>query len=243
MAHLTFLGLIPARKGSKGIPSKNLKILDDKPLVQFAVETALASMLLNCIALSTDSEEIMDFASQFQRIEIPFLRPSKLATDSSPAIDVIRHAVDYYEAKGRSFDYVVLLQPTSPFRMPNLIDSAIDQIVRTQADSLVSLRKIPERFNPYWAYEQRSGWFDKVIKPSTTTAISRRQDLPDTFYRDGEIYITRTSLIRKGQVTGGKVTAVINENEFAINLDTMEDWVQAKQIVKKWKKTTSPMCW
>ncbi|MHA4737754.1 acylneuraminate cytidylyltransferase family protein [Dyadobacter sp. MSC1_007] len=241
MTHPTFLGLIPARKGSKGIPNKNLKILDDKPLVQYTIETALGSGRLDCIALSTDGKKIMDFASQFQGIETPFLRPPELATDSSPAIDVIRHAIDYYEAAGRSFDYVVLLQPTSPFRMPDVIDSAIGQIVRVQADSLVSLGKMPDRFNPYWAYEHSSGWFERVMQP--TNMIARRQDLPDTYYRDGEIYITRTSLIRKGQITGGKVTALINENQFAINLDTMEDWVQAEQIVKQWKKITNPMYW
>jgi CMP-N,N'-diacetyllegionaminic acid synthase len=241
MTHPTFLCLIPARKGSKGIPNKNLKILDDKPLVQYTIETALASRRLDCIAISTDSEEIVDFASQFQGLEIPFLRPPELATDSSPAIDVVRHATDYYETAGRSFDYVVLLQPTSPFRMLDLVDSAIKQILRVQADSLVSLRKIPERFNPYWAYEHSSGWFDKVIE--RTNIISRRQDLPETYYRDGEIYISRISLIRSGQITGDKVTAVINENEFAVNLDTMEDWIQAEQIVKQWKKITSPMYW
>lgn len=237
------LGLIPAREGSQGIPGKNMKLLDGKPLIQYTIEAALQSRRLQCIAVSTDSQDISNFCSRFSRVETPFLRPAELANNLSPVVDTILHAIDHYQTAGRSFDYVILLQPTSPFRMTGFIDRAIDQLSELGAESLVSFRKIPDRFNPYWAYEKKPGSFGRLINPPTNTlTVSRRQDLPDTYYRDGEIYITSTSLIREGLVTGGKIAGLITENGFGINLDTMEDWEQAEQIVEEWKRTSSQMC-
>lgn len=232
------LGLIPARMGSKGVPGKNMKLLDGMPLIQYTFEAAEQSELLDTILVSTDCPEIAFFAHCFAKITVPFLRPTRLATDHSPMIDVVAHALNYAGQECGGFEYVVLLQPTCPFRAPGIIDSTIRHIIQQNADSLVTVRKIPDAFNPFWAYAFRENGFEKAIDSPNRPAITRRQDLPPTYYRDGEIYIVRTSLIREGLLTGGKVAAWLNNNAFGINIDTPADWAQAENLVQKWKDQT-----
>lgn len=226
------LGLIPARMGSKGIPGKNMKVLGEKPLIQYTIESAQQSDLLHTLTISTDSPETIRFAQQFHRISVPFLRPAELATDHAPMIDVVRHTISYYGNAGHYFDFVMLLQPTSPFRKPGLIDQAIRQIVDRSANSLVTIRRIPEQFNPHWAYQEKGSFLEKILQESI---ITRRQDLPPAYYRDGQIYITQTSLIQEGNMAGAKISALINDDIFSINLDTHADWIQAEAIIQKWK--------
>ncbi|MGG7665801.1 cytidylyltransferase domain-containing protein [Dyadobacter sp. BHUBP1] len=229
------LGLIPARMGSKGVPGKNMKLLDGIPLIQYTFEAAERSQLLDTILVSTDCPETAFFANCFAKITAPFLRPANLATDYSPMIDVITHALNYAEEHGDCFEYIVLLQPTCPFRAPGIIDDTVRYIVRQNADSLVTLRKIPDAFNPCWAYAFGENGLERVSEHPTFT---RRQDLPATYHRDGEIYITRTSLIREGLITGGKTATWLNNHAFGINIDTPVDWTLAENLVQQWKELT-----
>lgn len=225
------MGLIPARVGSKGIPGKNLKALGGKPLIQYSIESALQSSGLDAILVSTDSPDIQNFARTFCHVNCPFLRPARLADDHAAMIEVVRHALDYCQTSGHRFDYVMLLQPTSPFRQHGLIDRAIRQIMDEKADSLISVRSIPQPFNPYWAFQFKEAFLEPAIHHPL---ISRRQDLPETYHRDGEIYIARTSLVREGSIIGGKTAALIQQNAVHVNLDTEADWVQAEQMIAKW---------
>nr|WP_295926191.1 acylneuraminate cytidylyltransferase family protein [uncultured Dyadobacter sp.] len=227
------LGLIPARMGSKGIPGKNMKVLGGKPLIQYTIESAQQSDLLHTLAVSTDSSETSRFARQFHCVAAPFLRPDALATDHTPMIEVVRHAIDYYGSAGHYFDFVVLLQPTSPFRKPGLIDKAIRQILDQGADSLVTVRKIPEQFNPHWAYQEKENFLEKKLPG---TVITRRQDLPTAYSRDGQIYITRTTLIQEGIMTGGKISALIDDHAANINIDTHVDWIRAENMIQEWNE-------
>ena len=95
------LGIIPARAGSKGIPNKNIRLLAGKPLICYTIQSALLSNKLDTILISTDSEEVIAISEQYERIEIPFIRPKELSSDTTPTIDVIRHAVKYYKEIGR----------------------------------------------------------------------------------------------------------------------------------------------
>lgn len=232
------LGLIPARMGSKGVPGKNMKLLDGMPLIQYTFEAAEQSELLDTILVSTDCPEIAFFANCFAKITAPFLRPARLATDRSPMIDVVAHALNYAAQDWGRFEYVVLLQPTCPFREPGMIDASIRHIIRQYADSLITVRKIPDAFNPFWAYAFRESGFERAMNNGDFPTITRRQDLPATYHRDGEIYIARTSLIREGLLTGGKVAAWLNDNAFAINIDTPADWTQAENLLEQWKEQT-----
>lgn len=232
------LGLIPARMGSKGVPGKNMKLLDGTPLIQYTLEAAEQSELLDTILVSTDCPETAFLANCFAKITAPFLRPAHLAADATPMIEVIAHALHYSEQNWGAFDYIMLLQPTCPFRVPDIIDASIHHIIRHNADSLITVRKIPDAFNPFWAYAFRGNGFEKAINHANNPTITRRQDLPPAYYRDGEIYIARTSLVHEGTITGGKVAAWLNDNEFGINIDTPADWVQAENLLQQWKNLT-----
>ena len=223
------LGIIPARAGSKGIPNKNIRLLAGKPLICYTIQSALLSNKLDTILISTDSEEVIAISEQYERIEIPFIRPKELSSDTTPTIDVIRHAVKYYKEIGRTFDYICLLQPKSPFRGDNLIDKTIEKIIETKADSLITIRKVPAKYNPHWTFEMKENFLS--ISTSEKHIISRRQDLPDAWYRDGKIYISTVKQIQKGLLPGGNIFGFINENEPDINIDTWQDWALAEKLL------------
>ena len=124
---MRILGLIPARGGSKGVPNKNIKLLGDKPLLEYTSEVALQSKYISKLVLSSDSDQIIK-AGEKLGIEIPFKRPSDLAEDKSPTLPVILHALDFYESQGIFFDAVCLLQVTNPFRTVDFLDKAIQKI-------------------------------------------------------------------------------------------------------------------
>lgn len=228
---MRILGIVPARGGSKGVPRKNIRLLGGKPLLAYTAESAKASSFLTKIVLSTDDEEIAETGRQWG-FDVPFLRPSELALDSSPTLPVIQHALDYYSLKGEEFDAMVLLEVTSPFRMPGLIDSAIAKFIELDADALVSVLPIPESYNPHWAFEQdEKGYLQ--IATGDTKIIPRRQELPKAFHRDGSIYITKTSVVKQGSLYGTKLAFVENDPKYSINIDTLKDWEQAENWLFK----------
>lgn len=235
------LGLIPARMGSRGVVGKNMKLLGNEPLIQYTIDAAVQSRLLHKIIVSTDCPVMARFANSFEGVSAPFLRPAHLATDHSAMADVVLHALEYAQNQWEDFEYVVLLQPTSPFRMPGIVNGALRQILTEGADSLISLRKIPDAFNPFWAYYRHDYHIAPVVADAMQSII-RRQDLPTTFHRDGQIYIARTSLVQKGMITGGKISAWFNDDDFGVNIDTMADWLQAENLLEKWKKQTKSPC-
>src|SRR5690606_16539362 len=118
------LGLIPARGGSKGIPKKNIKLLNGRPLLEYTFNTAKSAKKLSRVILSSEDPEIMELANKIG-LEVLFTRPQELARDTTSSLEVIRHCLEFFEAQGEIFDAICLLQPTTPFREKNLIDSAI----------------------------------------------------------------------------------------------------------------------
>ena len=230
---MRILGIIPARAGSKGVPGKNIKLLDGKPLIWYTIQTAKRSNVFSEIILSTEDQEIADIALGMG-ISIPSLRPKELAYDSSKSIDVVLHCVKEQFNRGFIYDAVILLQPTSPFREENLIENTLRVFEERKADSLVTVRKVPDHFNPHWVFESDE---QKMLKISTgeNEIISRRQDLPEAFYRDGQLYITSTEVLLKNRTFfGQRLTYFVNEFEGAkINIDTMGDWHKAEEYILK----------
>jgi len=209
------LGLIPARGGSKGVPGKNKKELGGKPLVAYTIEAAQKSTLLTNIVLSTDDENIAQVGKKYG-IEVPFIRPEYLASDTAKSIDVVQHAIQFYEDLGQSYDAVCLLQPTTPFRDCESIDQAIDTV--------------PHEYNPHWVFEEINGSLQ--ISTGEKEIISRRQELPNAYHRDGSIYLTSIDLIKQGTFYGKRMGYVISNPEIHINIDTLQDWKQAESIIK-----------
>ena len=224
---MTILAIIPARSGSKGVPGKNIKILGTKPLLQYTAEAAKKSSLLSDIIISTDSPEIAAIARNCN-IEVPFIRPAELATDTAPSIDLVIHAVNFLEQQGRSYDAVCLLQPTNPFRSVGFIDKAITKFENMQADSLISVLPVPHEYNPHWTFVSTG---DDSLKIATgeKEIIKRRQDLPPAYFRDGSIYLTKTSVIKQQHsFYGNRIGYIESDPMFYINIDSSIDWTNAE---------------
>lgn len=228
---MKILGLIPARGGSKGVPKKNIKLLGRKPLIEYTIDAAKDSKLLSQIVVSTDDEEIA-IAAEVAGYKPPFVRPAELAEDTSTSLEVVQHAITFFESQNIFFDAVCLLQPTSPFREKGSIDKAIERFMHSNADCLVSVLPIPQEFNPHWAFEESENGLLKIAT-GETTIIPRRQALPKAFHRDGSIYITKTEVIKTGSLYGNKIAYIESDSEFHVNIDTMKDWETAEKLLNK----------
>ena len=229
---MKILGIIPARGGSKGIPKKNIKLLGGIPLLEYTAKSALASKFLSSVILSSDDSEIIEVAKNLG-IEVPFIRPENLSQDDTPSLSVIKHALEFFETKNEFFDAICLLQVTSPFRQENLIDRSIQKFESEDLDSLISVREVPTDFNPHWIFELDTKDHLKIAT-GDEKIISRRQDLPKAFHRDGAIYITRTDVILKqNSLYGSSIGYIESKNDLYVNIDTPDDWLTAEEIAKK----------
>ncbi|BCY27240.1 cytidylyltransferase domain-containing protein [Flavobacterium okayamense] len=226
---MKILAVIPARGGSKGIPKKNIKLLGNKPLLQFTAEKALASKFLTQVILSTDSDEIAQVGKTIG-LEVPFIRPQNLALDTTPTIEVLQHALKFYENQEVFFDAICILQPTTPFREEGVIDKAIEKFKTTNVDTLISVLEVPHQFNPHWTFEVDNQEHLKIAT-GDTQIIPRRQELPKTYYRDGSIYIIKTNLIKEGVLFKNSIGYIESNPKNNVNLDTMEDWILAEKII------------
>lgn len=230
---MKLLAIIPARGGSKGVPRKNIRLLGGKPLIWYSFEAARASNLFQDIILSTEDQEIADIGRELG-ISVPFIRPKELSEDDTKSISVVQHALTVLENKGFQYDAVALLQPTSPFRRKNLITEARDIMLSRDADSIISVRVVPHKYNPHWVFVPDN---ENYLNISTgeKEIISRRQNLPTTYYRDGQLYITSTKVIKTlNSFMGNKVAYIVNNDPGSgINIDTENDWQEAESFIEK----------
>ena len=228
---MRILGIIPARGGSKGIPRKNIKILGGQPLLKYTWDVASKSKYLTTVILSTEDDGIMEVGKSLG-IPIPFKRPISLSEDASTSLDVIKHALNFYEQKGEPFDAVCLLQVTSPFRTVSFLDEAIKKFIDSKSDALVSVLEVPHEYNPHWTFKADSS--DQLsISTGEQKIITRRQDLPKTYHRDGSIYLTKASVIlNESSLFGNSLSYILSNKNTHVNIDTMEDWNKAEVICK-----------
>jgi CMP-N,N'-diacetyllegionaminic acid synthase len=228
---MKILAIIPARGGSKGVSGKNIKLLNGKPLLAYTSEIALQSKQLAEVVVSTEDEQIITVAKSLG-IKVPFSRPMALAQDHTPTIDVIIHALRWYEKQNVFFDAVCLLQVTSPFRTVDFLDKAIEKFMASGCDSLVSVQKVPHEYNPHWTFEVNAEGNLKIAT-GESEIIYRRQELPPAYHRDGSLYITKTKVLLEEHSLYGKSTAFIeSESEFYVNIDTMQDWEKAEEMIQ-----------
>ncbi len=220
---MVIIAIIPARGGSKGVPGKNIKLLNGKPLIGFTIQSALEANKISRVVVSTDDPTIQDIAVKYGA-EVPFLRPSYLALDNTPTLPVVQHALQYYLEQGENFDAVCLLQPTTPFRKQGIIDQAIEKFTSSGADALITVVPVPHQFNPHWVFEpNEEGFLAPAIRDKPT--ISRRQDLPPAFIRDGAIYLTKSNVVlKKNSLYGDKLAYLETDIAHYVNVDTPEDW-------------------
>jgi CMP-N-acetylneuraminic acid synthetase len=224
------LGIIPARGGSKEVHRKNARPLCGKPLIGYTAEVALASARLNRVVVSTDDEGIASLARRFS-LDVPFMRPAELARDDTPMLPVVQHALTTLRDEGDSFDAVCLLQPTTPIRGGNEIDGCIRMLVESEADAVVTVTPVPPEYNPHWVYIEEPGGGLRLAS-GEWEPVSRRQDLPEAFHRDGSVYVTRTEVVLgQNSLYGKKLLGYIVRDSKRVNIDTEDDWRRAERLL------------
>jgi len=226
------LAIIPARGGSKGVPRKNIKLLNGKPLIQYTIDAALESNVLHTVMVSTDDEEIATVSKKLGAA-VPELRPAHLASDKSPTIDTVLYTLDFFERRGLSYDAVMLLQPTAPGRKAVDIKLAIEKYEKENLDSLISVLPTPHEYNPYWSFEDAGDGSLRLSVPQEEI-ISRRQELPITYFRSGDIYVTSADVLKaRHSLYGSRLGHHVMKWEDHINIDTMEDWDKAQKYFEE----------
>lgn len=225
------LAIIPARAGSKRLPGKNIKSLAGKPLIQWTMEAAKYCKSITEVIVSTDDESIVELAQKIN-VNVPFLRPDKLAQDESTSIDVIRHAIMFFEKQGRYFDYIMLLQPTSPLRTSCHIDEAINLLKDKKADAIISV--CPTEHSPLWSNTlDDSCKMDLFI--SSEIKNTRSQDLPVHYRLNGAIYLTKVErlLAENTMFIKDNIFAYKMTTESSVDIDERIDFTLAEAIMKK----------
>lgn len=221
--------IIPARGGSKGIPHKNIKPLNGKPLIHYTIDVARGITNDEDICVSTDDIDIIKCVENYG-LKVPFVRPAELATDTAGTYEVLLHALDFYEKQGRKYDVVLLLQNTSPFRTVQHVKDALE-LYHPDIDMVVSVNET--KTNPYYnCFEDDNQGFLK--KTLNCRSFTRRQDAPKTFEYNGAIYVINPESLKKmslGHFTR-RVKYVMDELH-SVDLDNIIDWEFAEFVMKE----------
>lgn len=221
------LAIIPARGGSKGVPRKNIRDLVGKPLIAWTIETAQQSKYIDRLILSSEDNEIVRVAKKWG-CEVPFVRPLELAQDTTPGIEPVIHAVNTLK---ESYDYVVLLQPTSPLRTIEDIDACIEMCIERNVPACVSVCEAEH--SPYWMFTLgERGKMKKLIDLDNN--YLRRQDIPSVYRLNGAVYVAKTEFILKNKSfltdeTAGYIMSI----EHSIDIDTEKDFRFAELLLQK----------
>ena len=222
------LVIIPARGGSKCIPHKNIKQFNGKPLIYYTIDTARSITSDENICVSTDDDEIIEMVEKYG-LKVPFKRPDELATDTAGTYEVLLHALDFYEAQGKHFEAIILLQTTSPFRKAEQVKEAIN-FFNKDVDMVVSVKECAA--NPYYSvFEENTEGYLNVCKGDGN--IFRRQDAPKVYEYNGAIYILNADILKTTHMhkMQKRVKYVMDEIS-SFDLDTMSDWNMAEMIAK-----------
>ena len=221
----TVLALITARGGSKGIPGKNLKLLSGKPLINWTIDAAINSKYIDRLILSSDDDDIIQEAVS-SGCEVPFKRPTELALDNSSSMDAVVHALENVEEE---YDYLLLLQPTSPFRKTKQIDAIIEEGIELQSDIVVSVCEAKK--HPAFMYSLDG---DKLVPVMGVQAHKRRQDMPKVYEHNGALYFSRISYLLEARSYNNEgARAFLMDNLSSIDLDEKIDWEFAEYLIMK----------
>jgi len=229
---LHILGLIPARGGSKAIRKKNIALLAGKPLLAYTCEAALASRRLTRVLLNTDDPEIAE-VGRACGVDAPFMRPADLAADDTPILPVIQHALGWLKEQQHYLaDIVVLLQPTSPLRRAEHVDAAVDLLVESGADTVVSVVAVPLHFNPFsLMLLDEQGYLTPF---GAGPMILRRQDKPRVYARNGPaILVIRRETIEQGKLYGDRTLPYEMDAASSVDIDSPDDLALAEFWLKR----------
>jgi CMP-N,N'-diacetyllegionaminic acid synthase len=225
---MKILGVIPARAGSKGVPHKNRRKLGGMSLVERTFRVAEESGVLDRIVLSTDDLELMREAKMIG-LDVPFIRPANLADDEAPMLDVVLHALHSVNREGYHPTAVMILQPTSPLRHSNHLVKAVSML--KGADSVCSVIEIPAAMSPHYVMRIENGSLKNYLPNGEK--VTRRQDAPVAYQREGTVYLVRTSVLSEQRSIYGKKCRplILNPNE-SVSIDTWDEWDLAQSRLK-----------
>tara|TARA_R110002020_G_scaffold434476_2_gene644604 strand:- start:12897 stop:13589 length:693 start_codon:yes stop_codon:yes gene_type:complete len=223
---MNFLYLIPARGGSKGLPNKNIKEFNGRPLISYTIDAALKCTSKENICITTDSIEIKNVAESCG-VEVPFLRPAEQSTDYASSEEVILHALAFYRSIDQIYDYVIYLQPTSPLRNQSDIKQAIASL-RDNTELLVSVKETDA--NPYYVlFEENQNGILEHTKPSV---FSRRQDCPKVYELNGAIYIINVKKFLQKGYRELKMQKFVMDKINSVDIDDIWDFKIAEFLMK-----------
>lgn len=224
------IAIIPARSGSKGVKDKNIRELAGRPLIAWTIEAAINSGCFDTVMVSTDSQKYADIAIKYGA-EVPFLRSVENSSDNASTWDAAREVISKYETESLCFDYVCVLQPTTPLRSAADIKNAFDLLVERNAKSVISVCKLEHAINicnTLGENQSMEGFFDLNVS-------GRRQDAGEYYRLNGAIYIQQTEiLMSKGTLYGPDSYAYIMDKISSVDIDDEMDFVQAEAFVNEY---------
>ena len=223
------LAVIPARGGSKGVPKKNIHPVKGKPLIIYTIKVAKKCEMITDLVVSTDDSEIREISAE-NGVEVPFVRPADLATDTALAIPTIQHSVTMMEKKKKTvYDIVVMLQPTTPLRSVNDISESLQLLLNSDADGIISVVQV-NNFHPMKMKKIVDGLLINYEKPPVENPP--RQLLPPVYIVNGAIYATRRdTLMENDSFIGKKCLPYIMPEERSVNIDSILDFKLVERII------------
>ena len=227
------LAIIPARKGSKRVPNKNIKEFHGKPLVAWSIDAAQRCNLDMDVVVSTDSQEIADI-SIAHGAEVPFLRPAEFSSDTSPTFDALKFSIDELIKMGRYYDYLVLLQPTSPLRQPWHIDGAFGVMLKNHARTVISVCEIEHPVE--WTLTlPEDNCIDSYIQESFDNFQKRGQDFPKRYRMNGAVSCSPMEAFYECTGTIGLEGnyAYIMDKKYSYDINDIYDFEMAELQMKK----------
>lgn len=219
------LALIPARGGSKGIPNKNITDLAGKPLIAYSINACKGSRFVDDIVVSTDSEKIATIARTFGA-EVPFMRPEKLAMDTSKTLDAVLHAVSELKKQGREYDSIVLIQPTQPLRTSEDIDGAIETYYINNEQDVVAVCEVSE--HPLLMRTLKEGVLVPMLDKSSTC---RRQDMDKYYKVNGCVYVNSVKNLNENTSFNDNPIPYVMDRSHSVDIDEPADLKYAEVVI------------
>ena len=224
------LCIIPARKGSKAIKDKNIKILNGEELFIHSLKFAKKLRFVNQIVFSSDSKKYLKIASKIKNILLS-KRPSNLSNDSALMVDVIKYEINKLKKKGKLFDFILILQPTCPFRKIENFVQAFKMINKKNFDTVITISKTrdhPDRLKVF-----RKNRLVNYNRKLSGESLKPRQSLNPIFTRSGSMYLFDSKLLNKNAIVGKKVFGILVKGKYSINIDNEEDLILARHYSTK----------
>ncbi len=230
---MKILGIIPARGGSKRIPGKNKKKLGGKELVRYAIESALESKEITDFVLSSDDDDILTIGADYSRLNC-LKRPDDISGDKAPAITYVKHAIDVLQS---DFDYVVIIQPTSPFTTGSDIDNTIRLLYDSEADSSVSVMKLDHAIHPIKMKTMAGVRLDPFLEEEGGRMAAH--ELPELYVRNCSVYVSTRQNVEQGRIIGDHCLGYVMPRERSIDINDPIDFEFANFMLSKVKDLNS----